>query len=113
MQPANVPTLVIYAGDTWSQSYEFKAGDPAEPIDFVAEGWGDWLCQCRETPESDDFFVINVDDSEADLGRILLFADADETRLFTSGFFDLQATNGVTVKTWIRGNLSWIEDVSR
>jgi hypothetical protein len=113
LQPANVPALVIYAGDTWSQSYEFKAGDPAEAIDFVAEGWTDWICQCRATPESTQFFTINVDDSDAENGRIVLYADPEETRLFTPGVFDLQSTNGVTIKTWIRGNLSWVEDVSR
>lgn len=113
MQPSFVPPVVVYAGDTWSQSYEFKAGDPAEPIDFIADGWDDWVCQCRPTVDSSEFFEINIDTSEAADGRIILSASAEETRDFYSGVFDLQSSNNGEVRTWIRSTLSWIEDVSR
>jgi hypothetical protein len=113
MYPSTVPTIKIYSGDTWAQSYEFKAGDPAEPIDFVAEGWTDWAAQWRPTPFSEDFIELDIDISDADVGRIILNATDLQTRMLGDGFIDLQSVNGDEVKTWIRASVVWSEDITR
>jgi len=54
-----------------------------------------------------------VDVSQASTGRITLTGTAAQTADFRSGTFDLQASKGATVKTWIRGTIEWTEDISR
>jgi hypothetical protein len=111
--PIVVPTATPYRGDTFVMSYVFKSGDPLTPIDFVDEGWDDWKAQFRTSEDATDFIEFTIDDAEADQGRINLSMTATQTVDLTNGVWDLQATRGAELRTWIRGNLKVIEDVTR
>jgi hypothetical protein len=113
MSPSTVPVVNVYGGDTFDQTYLFKAGTPPVAINFVTEGWSNWLCECKPHDDTDAVFPITVDVSQASTGRITLTGTAAQTADFRSGTFDLQASKGATVKTWIRGTIEWTEDISR
>ena len=109
--PTNVGTLSVYAGDTFSQTFTFKEDDTA--IDLPTQGWASWTAQYRRNESSTTAVSFSVDDSSADSGQITITLSAAQTATLESGVFDLQATQGSVVRTWVRGGLSVSEDVTR
>jgi hypothetical protein len=83
------------------------------PINLVAEGWGNWTAQWRPNDSSSDHIDFEVDDSQASQGRIGIFLSAANSLLVKNGVWDLQATRGEEVKTWIRGEVTHMKDVTR
>jgi hypothetical protein len=111
---AEVPTVEIYAGDTaiWPV-YTFK-DDDGNPRNLVQEGWGSWEAQWRPKADSDMLINLVIDDSQANVGIIKVVAGSTKTvQMGGNGVWDLQAVNGSTVKTWVRGKTKWIQDVTR
>lgn len=109
-----VPAVAIYAGDTaiWP-TYTFTDESQAAR-NLVLEGWGAWTAQWRAKATDATAIQLDVDDSEASTGIIKISSDsADTARMGGNGVWDLQAINGGTVKTWIRGKTKWTEDVTR
>lgn len=118
--PASIPSEEIYAGDTWSRSFEILRPDPGDPavtvpVDFVAEGWGSWAAQWRlRASAPDPAMALAVDVSQAAAGVLTLSATATQTRAMgQSGVWDLQASRGAEVRTWLVGRFDWRLDVTR
>ena len=109
--PTNVGTLSVYAGDTFSQTFTFKEDD--EAIDLVEAGWSAWTAQYRKNANSTTAVSFTVDASVAVNGQITISLSAAQTANLDSGVFDLQATQGSLVRTWLTGGISWFKDVTR
>jgi len=109
--PTNVGTLDVYAGDTFSQTFTFKEDDVA--IDLPDEGWGSWTAQYRRNPDSTTAISFAVDTTDAATGQITISLTATQTGTLEPGVFDLQATQGFVVRTWVRGGLNVTKDVTR
>lgn len=129
----------VYAGDAWSQSFEFgeytgyapavEAGytgtlaewlalDPAnadtwEPEDL--SGWSTWSSQWRPLATSADSLAISltVDATDAAAGVVVLAASEAQTRAMNgNGVFDIQAALP-NVRTFARAKTKWTLDVTR
>lgn len=111
--PITVPTITPYRSDTLVMTYVFKDGDPLTPIDLVADGWGSWKAQFRPSEDSATYLEFAIDTTDADQGKVNLSLTATQTADLTSGVWDLQAVRGEEVRTWIRGNVKMIEDVTK
>ena len=109
--PITIPIIEIYAGDTFEQSFVFQTDGVAR--DLVTEGWGSWLAQIRAAPDSATSTAFTVDSSQANVGRITLKLTATATSTLAGAVFDLQATKGATVQTFLRGRIVIVKDVSR
>lgn len=109
----------VYAGDAWSQSFEFgEYTDPDDEGTWVAEdlsGLSSWSSQWRPTAEAADSAAISltVDATDAENGVIVVAASAAQTRAMgVSGVFDIQAALP-SVRTLIRAKTKWRLDVTR
>ena len=111
--PLIVPALKVYQGDTFSASYILKEGIPAEVIDLTAEGWTSWTAKWRSHPTSTSYVSFVVDTTAATSGRIVVSLTATQTSTLENGYWDLQSTRNSEVKTWIRGKVTAIKDVTR
>jgi hypothetical protein len=112
--PVSVPDITMYAGDTFvSPSYIMKTGSPLAPINLVTEGWTNWTAQWRTNQVDPNYIAFTVDTTQASSGVISFTATATQSRSFWNGVWDVQATNGTEVRTWIRGKLNYVEDVTR
>ena len=109
--PTNVGTLSVYAGDTFSQTFTFKEDD--EAINLVTAGWTSWTAQYRRNPDSTTAVSFAVDTTDAATGEITISLTATQTGTLEAGVFDLQATQGSVVRTWVRGGLNVTRDVTR
>lgn len=109
--PTNVGTLDVYAGDTFSQTFTFKEND--EAIDLDAAGWTSWTAQYRKNPSSTTAISFSVNTEDADTGQITIGLTAAQTAELESGVFDLQATQGTAIRTWIRGGITVTKDITR
>ena len=103
--PLNVGSTTLTRGDTWSQEFWFENPD-ATRIDLDAEGWANWRSWLVETP-------FEVDASRASEGVIELKMNSEMSRNAKAGAYDLEATNGDEVRTWIRGQFRFDEDVTK
>jgi hypothetical protein len=109
--PVEVPTLTIYRGDTFSQQIVIKVAGVIQ--DFVAGGWADWVCSWRPYPDAVDEIVLTVDSSLANVSTITISASAANTKLMgRSGVWDLQASRGVEVRTFLVGSTIFEKDVT-
>lgn len=81
--PAVIEPESLYAGDSWSRSFEVRrptAGDPSvtEPMPFVSEGWGGWEAQWRpRASAADGAITLTVDASQAENGLLTLSAPTE------------------------------------
>lgn len=110
--PVAVPDVLIYAGDTYEQTYTFKdtAGDP---IDLDAEGWHTWKAQVRPSRDSLDYVDFHVDHSDADQGVIVVSMTAANTSTLSgSGVWDLRAKHSSTIRTFITSRVEITEAVT-
>lgn len=111
--PLIVPTLEVYQGDTFSASYILKEGNPAAAINLPAAGWTSWTAKWRSHPNSTTAVSFAVGTTDADEGRIVVSLTATQTSTLKNGYWDLQSTRNSEVKTWIRGKVTVIQDVTR
>lgn len=110
--PTDVGALDVYAGDTFTQTFTLTSD--SSPIDLDAAGWSDWSAQFRKTASSSTAVDFAVDVSQADVGKITIsLTPAQTAALKDNGVFDLQATQGSVVRTWIQGSISWLRDITR
>jgi hypothetical protein len=109
--PITIPIIEIYAGDTFEQSFVFQTDGVAR--DLVTEGWASWLAQIRVAPDSATSTAFTIDSTQANVGRITLKLTASATSTLSGAVFDLQATKGATVQTFLRGSIVIVKDVSR
>ena len=111
--PVTVPNIKVYQGDTFTASYVFKNKTTGVSLDLVDEGWSNWVAQWRPSGPSSEVVSFVVDDTYASDGRIIVTAPPTSTRLVKDGVWDLQATRDSEVKTWVRGRVEGIGDVTR
>jgi hypothetical protein len=103
--PVDIPALPIYRGDTFSQTFVIKVA--GEIRDLVADGWTDWVSSWRPYPDADEVIVLSVDDSLANVSSLIISASSADTRLMgRAGVWDLQASRGAEIRTWLRGEFS-------
>lgn len=107
--PIAAPDWNIYAGDTFSQSYVFKTDGTA--INLSSQGWSSWVAKWQ--PYQGTGITLTVDASQASTGTIVITATPTQTEAMNGpGLWDLQASQGSTVRTWIRGKSQFIQDVA-
>lgn len=101
--------LRVYRGDTLvSPVFTVKHPD-GSPMDLSS--WTNWKAairtSCRVVP-------LVVDTSGIAQGRIFFTISPSETRTIDAdGVWDIQASNGGTVRTWLRGKTKVENDVTR
>ena len=110
--PVGVPALELYRGDTFSEWFVFKDAVSGAPRDLDGEGWGEWAAQWRPFVGSEQFVDFTVDVSGLSVGRVGLSLSASQTAVMRRGVWDLQASNGDVVRTWLSGSVSFVEDVT-
>lgn len=110
--PVGVPTLEIYRGDSFSQSYVLKDAVTGDPRDLSAEGWSGWIAQWRPFVDSDETVDFTVDVSDVAEGRVGIALSAAQTAGLRRGVWDLQASQGSVVRTWLSGNVDFVKDVT-
>lgn len=109
--PTKVPAVQIYAGDTYIQDYVFKDSTGA-PINL--DGWSNWKAEYRTSAGSPNSVDFDVDITGIALGEITVTMPADVTAtLRHNGVWDLQATQGTTVKTFLASDVIVECDVTR
>lgn len=106
--PVSVPSVCAYAGDTLVfPTYSFETA--GIPTDLSA--WDSWAAQWRPNSDSDEAMVLTVVKTASSFA---ITATAEQTRAMgESGVWDLQATDGSVVKTFIRGETVYQMDVTR
>lgn len=110
--PSEVGKVTIYAGDTFTQTFNFLEEGAA--IELASVGWSGWDAQYRKTASAANYVDFTVDDSDAENGAITISLTATQTAALPGdGVFDLKATQGGTVRTWLRGSIVWTENVTR
>ena len=107
--PVVVPDWAMYSGDTFSQTYVLKSDGTA--INLVTQGWTSWVAKWKPYVGS-TVVTLTVDTTSAASGQITITATSAQTAAMDGpGLWDVQATNGSTVRTWLRGKTSFIQDV--
>lgn len=102
--------LQVYAGDTWSQSFTFRAKNGTALV-LPTTGW---TAQARYTREAAGVLTtFTVDASAGALGQITLSLPAAVTATLPSCVWDLQQKSGDAVRTWLAGRLLVTGDVTR
>ena len=110
--------FAVYAGDAWSASFRMNIQPDPEVETLEAEdlsAYTDWACDWRPTDVSATEIALEVDDTDAATGVIVIRATGVQTRAMAGkGVFDLEAvgTDGET-RTFIRAKTSWKNDVTR
>lgn len=101
--------LTLYRGDTWSQVFTFTQG--GSPLALPTTGW---QAQVR-APDASGAVVgsFTVDSSDAATGVIVLSATAATVAILREGRYDLQLTEGAVVRTFLRGAVKILRDVTR
>lgn len=110
--PTTVPELMIYAGDTYTQQFIFLDSE-GDPIDLNAAGWDDWEAQYRRYRDSHEHVSFTVDATAAVDGEITINLTAEQTLDLHSGVWDLQASDGATVRTFVTSSVYVQRDVTR
>lgn len=110
--PLKVPTLKLYRGDSFFQSFVFKDSETGEVRNLSEEGWSDWTAQWRPNIDSDNFTLFSVDANQASTGVISIELTPEQTSSLQNGVWDLQGTQGTTIKTWLSGKLELTKDVT-
>lgn len=117
--PASVPDVDVYAGDTFEWP-PFTFTTNGEPIDLTA--WTGWTATWRPAPGSPDSVDLDINLTGAAAGTVKVTATAAATRAMQTlvpkifdgfGHWDLQATKGGAVRTWLRGQTTNREDITR
>lgn len=114
--PINVSKTVnpIYSGDAWVFSCLFTKAETGLPIDLNDEGWTNWRAQWRPYAKSNTFINLDVNTTDAAIGRISLSMSQENTsEIDSNGVFDLEATQEGATRTWVRGDVLFKKDVTR
>ena len=108
--PTIAPPISVYAGDTLSVEYRFR--DAANlPVNLSA--WT-FTAQWRATVASESVIPFTVDVSNVTTGVVRLSMSSVQTQSMTSsGVFDVQGVDGVTVRTFVRSTTNFVGDVTR
>lgn len=110
--PIKIPAIKIYRGDSFSQTYIFKNKETNQPKNLVTEGWTNWVAQWRPELDSEILVSFSVDASLANSGQITVSLSATQTSDMKRGFWDLQATQNSTIRTWLAGKVEFEKDVT-
>ena len=110
--PIKIPAIKIYRGDSFSQTYIFKNKETNQPKNLVTEGWTNWVAQWRPEIDSDIVVSFSVTTTGASSGQILVSLSALQTSDMKKGFWDLQATQNSTIRTWLAGKVDFEKDVT-
>ncbi|WP_188043658.1 hypothetical protein [Changpingibacter yushuensis] len=112
--PTVTEALEIYAGDYASFGIVFKRedGTPADMSRFTH-----WRAQWRRSPGAKGAVNLDLDTSNTIDGKITLIFWGDKTAVdggeIRSGVFDIQAEDQATIRTLLKGSISWKGDTTR
>lgn len=110
--PAKVQPVNLYIGDntTWP-TYRFLEDDGITPQDLTGYTWA---AQWRPTPDATEFVALSLDLDDIADGRITPYATAAQSaQVGVNGAWDLQSTKAGVVRTWLRGSVIAVRDVTR
>jgi hypothetical protein len=109
----------LYKGDTRVWSLLFTEDDGETPIDLSSYTWVSQI-RANDGADSDVMADIAVDDTDADAGVLVLTLTAaesaqlvKETAPAKKPAWDLQGTAAGVVRTYLRGAVKVLGDVSR
>lgn len=109
--PITVPVVSVYGGDDLTFPTYIIEDPDGTPVDLSS--WT-WTAQWRQYATSTTAVTLDVDDTDADVGEIIISATAAQTRdMRGSGVWDLQGVLSGTTKTWLVGKTTYVEDVTR
>jgi hypothetical protein len=116
--PGDYP-LTLYRGDTRVLSLAFTEDDGTTAVDLSGKTW---RAEVRETVDSAAVLLTwTVDDSDAATGILVLTlpatqwddSDIPDTTPTTKWAWDLESTQSGVVRTWLKGKVKVLGDVSR
>jgi hypothetical protein len=104
--------LSLVRGDTFTLTFHFQTNAvPPVAIDLSGRSF---TAQIRRSYDDEIAVSMDVDDSDAATGDIVVGLDADITAdISLDGVWDLQETDGARVTTYIRGVVELVKDVTR
>ena len=110
--PAAVPDVMIYAGDTYEQTYTFT-DSTGDPVDFVAAGYTEWYAQYRTSRDAIEHLDFTVVHTDADEGVIVVKLTHEKTSTITeNGVWDLKAKKGTKFRTFITSSVNVTQGVT-
>lgn len=103
--------LEIYRGDDYVHVLTFVDDSiPPEPLDISGYTF---IAQIRDRSEGGILYAdFDVDDSDANVGVLVLSLTSDTSRVPT-GYWDLEANDGSSITTWLRGSVKVAGDITR
>jgi hypothetical protein len=108
--PTIAPAVPVYAGDTLSVEYRFR-DSAGLPVDLSV--WT-FTAQWRVNVAGETAIPFTVDVSGVASGVLRLSMTSAQTQSMTSsGVFDVQGIDGVTVRTFVRSATVFEGDVTR
>ena len=110
--PVRVPTLHIYRGDTFTAGFVIKDSSTGLPRNLLSEGWTGWVAQFRPYAGSTESVSFTVDTSALNVGKVGVSLSAMQTSKLGTGVWDLQASQGETVRTWLAGDVDFSTDIT-
>src|SRR5690348_18057067 len=104
--------IAFYRGDDYAHILTFVDG--ATPPGALDLSIYTFKAQIRDRPENGTvvYAVFTIDDSQKDVGILVLHLGATATRI-PSGYWDLEADNGLSVQTFLRGAVTVSGDVTQ
>lgn len=103
--------LEIYRGDDYVHVLTFT--DDEYPPGALDVSDYTFRAQIRDRPEKGVLLVeFDIDDSQAELGVIVLSLPAASTRI-DPGYWDLQVSDGTSTSTWLKGAVKMDGDVTQ
>ncbi|NYF13623.1 hypothetical protein HDC34_001917 [Pseudoclavibacter sp. JAI123] len=107
--PIDVGPFEVYNSDTFTRVFGFERNDA--PLEDLAD-WTNWRAQWRGDDEG-ELVELTITVFPL-LGTVTVSAPAALVPLMHSpGQFDVKATRGTEVRTWIRGETYWRSGVTR
>jgi hypothetical protein len=101
---ATVAGLEIYRGDTFTFTVRFWTdADKTTPLDVSARTFA---CQLRTTADDSDSVDLDIDDTDASTGIVVVSLASGATTSLTAGqhVLDVQETNGSSITTLFRAS---------
>lgn len=104
--------LDLYRGDDYTHEFLFvKNVEPPTPMNLSGYTF---RAQIRDRPEKSSNIraTFDIDITRAGVGIIVISLPPSATRI-DSGYWDLEANDGNSIMTWLRGAVTMVGDVTQ
>jgi hypothetical protein len=105
--------IKIYQGDTVMIPLTFRDSD-GNPIDLTGITFESQIRRAPADEEATPLISMDCNVPEPTSGRVLISLSSEQTTLLDNLYvYDLQATNGSVVRTYLSGTISVVKEVTR